>query len=555
MVTVLQQRAAQQRGGIGSGVVSFPAPVGGRNARDAQDAMPASDALSLINFFPDVGRVVIRRGHTSHATNVGTSDVESLMKFDNGDGTETLLAAAGTAIYDATVAGTASLLGSGYSNARWQELMFNGQLGMLNGADAPIKYDGASVTVMAASGSGLTNTDLIGGIAYKSRTYFWEKAGGTNPRSFWFSATNALGGSLTQFDLSQKAGFSGYLLAMGVWSQDAGDGLDDYLVTFMSDGTITVWNGTDPGDVTAWSHVGTYQTGEPLSRRGVIRRGGELIIMTNSGYMPLNAVIRGGTAAIALSDKIFGDVRDNAENYSTNFGWQAIEHPSGKAMYFNVPVSETTFHQDVLNTITGAWTTYQNMNARCWGKANSNLYFGGADGIVYQADNGSTDNGANIRATGRQAFQHFTQRGTKSRVTGVKPQLRVISAGTFSYSAGVDLDFQERQLVDDLYTVTSNQKNWEDFTDVEWETWLDMWNSSVQFVDAWLGAFGHGSAFSGRLQVSSQDTVEWFSTTFSFEAGGHCNGCLNRQNPGGDLQGPAAGFQRQFRYRHYAAEY
>lgn len=59
---------------------SIPAPVGGWNASDSLDAMPATDAVKLVNWIPRAGFVQTRRGRATHVSGLGGS-VETLAVY------------------------------------------------------------------------------------------------------------------------------------------------------------------------------------------------------------------------------------------------------------------------------------------------------------------------------------------------------------------------------------------------------------------------------------------------------------------------------------------
>jgi hypothetical protein len=73
-----------------------------------------------------------------------------------------------------------------------------------------------------------------------------------------------------------------------------------------------------------------------------------------------------------------------------------MHYPQGSYALFNIPITSTTAIQYVVNSQTGAWTKFTNQNASSWAAYNGDLYFGGQGGIVYKADTGTDDNGANI---------------------------------------------------------------------------------------------------------------------------------------------------------------
>ena len=61
-------------------------------------------------------------------------------------------------------------------------------------------------------------------------------------------------------------------------------GLPTVPAFFMTSGEVIVYNGTNPADFTL---VGVFNIAAPLSIRGVVKLGGDLIVMTKDGYMPL----------------------------------------------------------------------------------------------------------------------------------------------------------------------------------------------------------------------------------------------------------------------------
>lgn len=157
---------------------SVPAPVGGVNARDALAAMPPTDAIVMDNWFPNPSYVAVRNGCQSWATSLPAA-VETVMAY-NGTSLRKLFCASGTAFYDGTSNGAATITSvTGLANARWQHQMFNAGGGnvliAVNGADAPRVYDGNAIqggvktTGTLTPGTGYatpgtyTNVSLTGG--------------------------------------------------------------------------------------------------------------------------------------------------------------------------------------------------------------------------------------------------------------------------------------------------------------------------------------------------------------------------------------------------------
>ena len=85
---------------------TIPAAVKGWNARDALAAMKPQYALTMLdNFFPERGRVQLRRGAQGHATGL-TSSVETLFAHVSGR-TNLMIGCGGGGIWNCSAAGAA----------------------------------------------------------------------------------------------------------------------------------------------------------------------------------------------------------------------------------------------------------------------------------------------------------------------------------------------------------------------------------------------------------------------------------------------------------------
>ncbi|MGI9345510.1 MAG: hypothetical protein ACR2PW_04515 [Gammaproteobacteria bacterium] len=493
--------------------LSIPAPVGGWNTRDALDAMPPTDAVVLDNWFPDTKALVIRSGHASHATGVGSGSVETVAQW-RGPASSKLLAAGGGEVYDATSSGAASVLTSsaGYTVDRWQTANFNSSIFGVNGTDAPWDYDGT--TFSTTSWTGVTATSLVNVSSFKGRLIFVEK----NTGSFWYPASvGAKTGALTEFDLGQIAQAGGFLMATASWSVDAGEGIDDRFVAVFSSGEVLVYQGSDPGS--DFAKLGSYFGGEPIGRRCFMQLGGELIIITKSGYLPLSVLVRDGTADAVENHPVWGKIRsaqnESAMLYSGSDGWEAVRAPSGKELIFNVPTAVgDQFIQHVQNTITGAWCRYTGLDAYAWGDYSGDLYFGGGGGIVYK-HTGNTDDGGEIPFTCKQAFSYLGDRGRIKDVTSTRPMVDI--AGSLIATIGLDVDFSERNFPANNaeFTSTSTGTGWDED---DWD--VAEWGDSPQPKQKWFSIRGCGRNFSVVFQGTTSATLKWYATDLLGRVGG-----------------------------------
>lgn len=492
-----QRRRAQPE----SQIYPMSAPVGGWNARDSIDRMEETDAVELINWFPDEGEVKVRGGYTQASTGLG-GDVELLAEY-HAEGTQKFLAAANGAIWDVTNS-AASKLASGFASNRWQWLNFEGEMGLVNGSDHPQVFGGSAVSKMSLTASALTTVSSFIEIGvHKSRTYFIPDSS----QDFYYSAVNALGGTLTKFPLSRLGQFGGNLLTMGTWSRDDGSGADDFAVFVMTSGEVIVYQGSDPGNASNWALVGLFNLARPIARRAITKFGGELVIATEQGYYPLSVAFAGGLAKnAAVSNKISGAAREAATNHGSNFGWEAIVYEKGHWLLFNVPVTtNTTYVQHVMNTTTGSWCKFENLNARTWGIFKGELYFGG-NGKVYKADSGANDDGNDIKAEAFSAYSYLGTRQFRKNIVAYQPLIAADGTVDFSFSLGSD--FGEPELVSPTATRGSSGSTWDK---AEWDT--ASWVGGLTVIKRWdcIGKIGYN--FSYRFAVSVNDiNVSWFAT-------------------------------------------
>ena len=481
---------------------SLPAPVLGLNTRDSLDGMDPRYAFELENMIPEDGKMVMRNGFTSHATGVGTGAIETIAEFHAG-ATRKLLAAGDDKLYDATSTGAATSLASGFANARWQWVNFNGSMGLVNGADAPQTYDGSTVSAMTISGSGLTVANIIGINVYKSRTYFWED----DSQDFWYSAVNALGGTTTKFPLSRVGQFGGNLTAMGTWTIDGGSGVDDFAVFVMSSGECIVYSGSDPGS--DFALVGVYNIGSPVSIRGIKKVGGDIMIATNEDPVLLSQVLREGRVQTQQST-IAPSWLSDTKAHSAKYGWDILLYPKAGWVILNVPTSTTKFHQYVLRTANGAWTKLTGWNAPTFGLYNNDLYFGNG-GVLYKADSGTSDNTANITCFGRQAWTDFKYPG-KKKITLIRPL--VSAEGDLDLNLGMGYDFKAPTTTQNVSTVATGSP-WDTSP---WDT--SSWSPAVEIRSKWYSSKGTGFVASLKLSITTKgQNVNWYSTDFMVQPG------------------------------------
>lgn len=500
-------------------VKSYPAPIGGWNARDSLAMMKPHEAIILNNWFPKTSYVEIRGGWAAHATGM-TGNGKTLLVYNAMTGTNTMFCTTASGIYNVTSAGAVGASVLARTNGKHQWVMFgdgtSAWLIACNGVDAPAYYDGTTWTAVTGATSpaltGLTTTKIIGVTVYKGRLFFIEK----DSLSFWYLPAGLAGGALTEFDISAECKRGGFLMAMAVWTRDAGDGQDDVAIFITSEGEALVYQGNNPSSSSFWGKVGAFFIGKPIGRRCVVQYGGDLVILTQNGAFPMSAALQ--TASIdykfALSYKIEKAFTDAARSYGSNFGWEATIFPAQSALIVNIPFSEDGEHEQyVMNTITKAWCKFVEWDAETFGILNGELYYA-VGTAVRKAWTGAIDGTGNIEAYGKTAFNYFGSQNLKHWKL-YRPLLVV--NGNVSFSTEIDVDFNDESMTAAATYATVSGALWGS------SNWgQSFWGGSAQAIKLWTTTpEWAGYCAAAKLKIATNSlTVQWVSNDFTYEEGG-----------------------------------
>lgn len=499
---------------------SVPAPIGGWNARDSIANMEPTDAVFIQNMFPSASNVNLRGGSTTYATDMD-GEVQTLMVY-SGQDDENLFAvdSIGLTFYDISSSGAATpTTVTGLTNAIWEYTNVATAAGQylyaVNGLDRPRLYDGTTWTAIDGASTpaitGVTTTTLNNVVLFKTRLWFIQK----NTLEAWYLPAGAIGGAATKFSLEGIARKGGYIVDVDTWTLDAGYGVDDNLVFITNMGEVIVYRGTDPASAATFALIGVWEVGAPVGTRPMLKWGGDLLIMTLDGLVPLASALQSSRLdpRVALSDKIQTAISQALAQYQTSFGWQVVYYPKSNALWVNVPSGVGMQQQFVMNTITKSWCNFMGWSANCWAIYKDNPYFG-ATNIVKQAwDETYADDGANINTSVLQAFDYFETRTTQKYFTRARPN--IFSNGTPAVLIGINVDFdilQQPALISYAPSVVS-------LWDVAlWD--VGTWGQALQVQNNWQGVTGLG--YCGAVQFRSASSglqIQWAATDVVFQTG------------------------------------
>ena len=440
MLAPLRTNAPRRRTATGKAV---PAPVGGWDAVSPLAVMPDDRAIVLDNWFPQPGYVEVRKGSKVHGSGMGSAAVESLMVYNGQTVAATkMFAASDGAFWDASSSGNAASTSvTGLASNRWQYVNYTTSAGVhylwaCSGSDDVRHYNGSAWA--APSITGITSSDVIHANVHKKRIWVILK----DSMDAAYLGLDSIAGAATKFPLGSVMQKGGHLVAMATWTRDAGSGPDDFAVFISSRGEVAVYQGTDPAS--DFLLVGVFSLGAPIGRRCFTKVAGDIALINIDGALPLSKALggdRGAAADIAITKNINNAMNQAARLYSGNFGWELTPYAKGTMALLNVPTSEgSSQEQYVMNTLTGAWCRFTGWNANCFAVFKDNLYFGGNDGLIVQADTGAMDIGSPVDAVGQTAYNYFSARGSQKKFSALQPLISTDSAT--KPAIGMSTDFK-----------------------------------------------------------------------------------------------------------------
>ncbi len=501
--------------------VSLPAPVGGLNKRDPLVSMHEADAIKMDNYIPTSNSVELRPGYEKFAT-FGAFDakkhVETLCAYKTADKSQMIGVYDGKA-YVVSAGSVVPLNGVHFSKNRCQTLCYRDRLFLLNGVDVPKVYyvDSSDIAHLENWGFVAENIEaskiVNAGVCHEF-LWFVEK---NSTRAWVSSVAGNISGSLNAFDAAQVIKWGGHLVAVFAWTLDGGAGIDDYTCLLTSEGEVLVYKGYNPNDSEHFALVGSYKLSKPIGYQCVMPYQGDVILITQDGYLPLSSALslnNASVSAVAFSDKIRGLVLDRAATYKNLEGWQGLIYGKKGYAIFNVPVSGG-FEQHVINMTTAAWARWTNIRAFCWCVFEDNLYFA-SDNAVFKFGDVYSDDGMPIEGVIEQAYSNLGYASLK-KIVLIKPKIKSYTDFLLMIWTNMDFDDTPKNFYISILGDDSNAVKW---NVGRWSK--DKWSSlaSKKVSGQWLANSATGFKASIVFKTKTKgNRIEWYETALRVQTG------------------------------------
>ena len=488
---------------------TIPAPRNGL-VTNHNPARPVKDSAEVMdNWFPTTRGVRVRGGLQKSAT-IGTTVVST---FSYNDGvTPKLFATSGTAVYDVSALDpdnvpTPDITGqtSGYYSTAHMGATGSEYLYAVNGTDSAQLYDGGSWTAVTGASSpaitGVTTSDLSAVWKYANRLFFVEK--GT--KTAWYLPVDSVGGAAQSVSMAGVFQKGGNLLTGATWSLDAGDGLDDKCVFISDAGEVAVYQGTDPSGGN-WDKVGRYDIPKPLGVNSTMQAGGDLLIGTVDGVIPLSQIIQKDPAALSLS------AVSNPIEPLWNFEARRATSPVEMVKWDDRGLGVFTFPEAsrvlVVNLQTGGWGVAEGWTGQSAAVFGSKCYMGTSDGTIYAVDETGMDGTAPFTAKLCHSFFGDGEYMEASQIQHV-----FYAPGAFNFKSSIATDFNARDfptapgdsgLANSANYMIWDSSNWDEA--VWWS--VDFLENTQPVSTRWVGVSGAGQSLAPQIQITSGESVK-----------------------------------------------
>lgn len=383
-------------------LVQMPAPVGGLNTVSAGLAMPPTDCVQAYNLYAAENGLAVRLGEREWASGMGGA-VRTVMAF-RGASNSKLFCTSEYGIYDVTdsrddvseadpsfVAFPSSGGAAGYgvfttfvTEGGHFLLYADEENGLYRYAEVGGTWTKVASGTSAGQISNLDPGDIVFVMAFKGRLWFAERSTATA----WYLDVGQVAGAASEFPVGMRFSHGGTLVGLWDWTYDGGGGIDDALVMLSSGGDVLVYLGTDPDVADAFSLKGVWYAGPPPAGRTVASNfGGELLLLTRQGLLPMSKLVVGipDVRAEALTAKVSNLVNSLMLERSSFRGWQVIQHPETVTLNILIPQGVGAEPlQLVQSAASKGWFLHRGLAMSCATVWDTQLYYGfaGLDGKV-----------------------------------------------------------------------------------------------------------------------------------------------------------------------------
>lgn len=371
----------------------------GLNLADPPSAIGAGDCLQLNNLTRGESGLRPRLGTIEHCTGLG-AEVRTMLPFQaSATASDKLFACTSTGIFDVTVSTSGPELvhefsvqtgSAGYGVGFVFQTAADRFLVYCDEANGYLLYRESTGTWAAvAAGSGAGEIDGVDpatfafAVPWKNRIWFVQR----DSSAAWYLPLSSVTGTAAKWEFGNRLKGGGTLVGLWNWTLDGGAGIDDLLVGIMSSGDALIYQGTDPSAVATFALRGVWSVGAvPAGRRICTDQGGDLLVLTSLGILPLSQLVGAGEkldANLYTTRKIQPLLARYMDARRSSLGWAMVLSPEDGVLLVILPqASGQTDEQLAMSTSTKGWSRYRGLDITSACAWDGKLYCGTSDGRI-----------------------------------------------------------------------------------------------------------------------------------------------------------------------------
>lgn len=255
----------------------------------------------------------------------------------------------------------------------------------ITSAGGSAKVDGVAVDYYVGI-TGVDTSTFAYVWTYKNRLFFIQR----ESFNVYYLPIDSIGGAATAFPMGGEFPEGGKLIIGSGWSLDnSGDGgLSEQCIFITDEGEVSVYQGLSPDPDQGWTKVGLYKIGKPLGHLAWMRAGGDFIIATDIGYIPLSQAVNRDVAALAPAAVSYPieTAWNEAVAARRLSPWHCVSWPDQQMVVVATP---TVDNEDpmclIANARTGGWARFTGWDINCICVFEGRMFFGSANGRVVEA--------------------------------------------------------------------------------------------------------------------------------------------------------------------------
>jgi hypothetical protein len=262
----------------------------------------------------------------------------------------------------------------------------------------------------------------------------------------------------------------------------------------------------------------------PKGRRAFTQFGGDLLLLSVGGLLPVSYITRGGAGFLQASEKEYISKIQEAMQVDlaasfNQYGWEVVYFERESLIVITVPdYSDITNRQYALGTIIYGWTQFNGMPIKTMANISGFVMTASSSAMninfTVPLDNVAIDNTGGVGITG-QSQPAFSAMGYGANKHWLMGRITLLSPVAPGIAVQLNIDYQDTGPTTTPSIPANTQSLWDTAT---WDSGI--WSGGLATYQPWFSVAGEGYSGSLASIVVSQGGTIYARTDYMYEEGG-----------------------------------